>query len=64
MQALSALAERQCAQVGTVGTVEPNQIESHIDGRSRAPEKITEPWPARFVGGNDLTVENRVAHIE
>jgi hypothetical protein len=56
-----ALGERQRPQISAV---EPNHIESDIGGCPRVSEKVIKLRSARFVGCNDLTVENCVAHIE
>ena len=56
-----ALGEWQRPQIGAV---EPDHVKGHIGGRPRVSEEVIELRSASFVGGNDLTVENCVAHIE
>ena len=56
-----ALGERKRPQISAV---EPNQIEGHVGGAPRGSEQVIELRSACFVDGDDLTVENRVAHIE
>src|SRR5262245_11966604 len=44
--------------------VQPDHVEGHIGGCPREAEKIIKLRAARFVGCDDLAVENCVAHIE
>jgi hypothetical protein len=46
-----------------ISVVEPEQVERHIGERPRVSEQAIKLRSAGFVGGDDFTVEDCVAHI-
>jgi hypothetical protein len=57
LQSLPALAEWQRPQIGAV---KPQKVECDVDRAARAPEKIVELRAAGLVGGDHLTIEDRL----
>ena len=57
----SAFCERQPPQINAI---EPDHIEGHIGRFPHVSEQVIELWSARFVGCDDLTIEDRIAYIE
>jgi hypothetical protein len=60
-QPAPALGERQRSQVGTI---EPQDIESHVTGAPRHAEQFVELWSAGLVGHDHLAVDYRLVNVE